>query len=182
MEIIEKSIDELIPYERNPRRNEDAVQYVKASIREFGFKQPIVVDIDNVIVVGHTRYLAAKELGLEKVPVLVASDLTEEQIKAYRLADNKTAEFASWDFELLDSEIDDIINIDMSDYGFFDFGDFEPEPYDASLEKEYAEHSEEFLAKKRIIITYSDVEEETLKSLLGLEEIKKIVYDISEFA
>lgn len=120
MEIIEKSIDELIPYERNPRRNEEAVQYVKASIREFGFKQPIVVDIDNVIVVGHTRYLAAKELGLKKVPVLVASDLTDEQIKAYRLADNKTAEFASWDFELMDSEIDDILDIDMSEFGFFD--------------------------------------------------------------
>ena len=125
MEIIEKSIDELIPYERNPRRNEEAVQYVKASIREFGFKQPIVVDVNNVIVVGHTRYLAAKELGLKKVPVLVASDLTEEQIKAYRLADNKTAEFASWDFELMDSEIDDILNIDMSEFGFFDMGDID---------------------------------------------------------
>lgn len=121
MEIVEKKIDEIIPYNRNPRKNEDAVQYVKASLQEFGWKQPIVVDINNVIVVGHTRWLAAKELGLEKAPCLIASDLTDEQIKAYRLADNKTAEFASWDFELMDSEIADIIDIDMTDFGFVEF-------------------------------------------------------------
>lgn len=120
MEIIEKNIDEIIPYDRNPRKNEDAVQYVKASIREFGFKQPIVIDINNEIIVGHTRWQAAKELGIKKVPCLIASDLTEEQVKAYRLADNKTAEFASWDFDLMDAEIDDIIDIDMTEFGFLD--------------------------------------------------------------
>lgn len=133
MEIVEKNIDEIVPYNRNPRKNEDAVQYVKASLQEFGWKQPIVVDINNVIVVGHTRWLAAKELGLEKAPCLIASDLTDEQIKAYRLADNKTAEFASWDFELMDSEIADIIDIDMTNFGFVDIDDADMNDYEQNI-------------------------------------------------
>ena len=123
MEIIEKKVSELIPYDRNPRDNDDAVAMVKASIQEFGFKVPIVIDINNVIVTGHTRLRAAQELGLEKVPCIVASDLTEEQIKAFRLVDNKTAEFASWDFEMLDSELMDIQGLDMTEFGFDDFED-----------------------------------------------------------
>lgn len=114
-----KALDEIKPYENNPRNNKDAVKYVKNSIKKFGFKVPIVVDKDNVIVAGHTRYLASKELGLETVPCIIADDLTEKQIKAYRLADNKTAEKSEWDFELLDLELDDLkLDFDMSDFGF----------------------------------------------------------------
>lgn len=111
-------LDEIKPYEKNPRRNDDAVDAVAESIRQFGFKQPIVVDKNMVIVAGHTRYKAAQKLGLDKVPCIMADDLTEEQIKAYRLADNKTAELAGWDFGLLDEELSEIFDIDMSVFGF----------------------------------------------------------------
>ena len=109
--------DDLIPYANNPRRNDTAVDKVANSIKEFGFRVPIVVDADNVIVAGHTRLKAAKKLGLKTVPCVVADDLTEDQIKAYRLADNKVSELAEWDFELLDLELDDI-ELDMSQFGF----------------------------------------------------------------
>jgi len=112
------SVNDIIPYENNPRDNEDAVDKVAASLREFGFKQPIVVDKDNIVIVGHTRLKAAKKLKMSEVPVLVADDLTDEQVKAYRLADNKTGEFAEWDAELLNFELDGIIDIDMSEFGF----------------------------------------------------------------
>lgn len=118
MQIIEKSISEVIPYEHNPRKNDDAVDFVAKSIKEFGFKQPIVIDHDGVIVAGHTRLKAAKKLKLETVPCVIADDLTEEQIKAYRLADNKVSEAAIWDDDLLKIELDGILDIDMSDFGF----------------------------------------------------------------
>lgn len=121
MNIVERKISEITPYENNPRRNDDAVPLVANSIKEFGFKQPIVIDKDGVIVAGHTRYLAAKKLKLKTVPCVIADDLTEEQVKAYRLADNKVSEAAEWDFELLDKELNGILDIDMEDFGFFDF-------------------------------------------------------------
>ena len=120
MNIVELSIHDLVPYENNPRNNIEAVEYVANSIEKFGFKVPIVVDINNVIVAGHTRYMASKKLGLETVPCIVADDLTEEQIKAFRLADNKVSEIATWDDELLAIELSDIVDIDMSDFGFLD--------------------------------------------------------------
>jgi site-specific DNA-methyltransferase (adenine-specific) len=109
-------ISDIMPYENNPRINEAAVLPVANSIREFGFKQPIVVDKHNVIIAGHTRYKAAILLGQEKVPCVVASDLTEDQIKAYRIADNKTGELAEWDFTILDMELA-TIELDMSQFG-----------------------------------------------------------------
>ena len=112
MNIVNKRIDELIPYEKNPRKNDEAVKYVAESIKAFGFKVPIVIDKNNVIVAGHTRYKASKKLKLTEVPCIVADDLTDEQIKAYRLADNKVAEKAEWDFELLDSELDELFDFD----------------------------------------------------------------------
>ena len=118
MQIIEKSITEIQPYEKNPRKNDEAVQYVANIIKEFGFKVPIVIDKNGVIVAGHTRYKAAQELGLEKLPCIIADDLTEEQVKAFRLADNKVGEVAEWDFDLLGDELDGIFDIDMSDFGF----------------------------------------------------------------
>jgi rRNA maturation endonuclease Nob1 len=116
-EVVIMDINSLIPYDKNPRKNKEAVEFVKNSIKEFGFKVPIVVDKDNIIITGHTRLLASKELGIKKVPVIVANDLTEEQVKAYRLVDNKTSEFASWDYELLDLELEDI-EINMEMFGF----------------------------------------------------------------
>lgn len=102
-------IDELTPYEKNPRNNGKAVKRVADSIREFGFNQPIVVDKDNIIVVGHTRWKASKELGLKEVPVLyMPDDISDAKVKAYRIADNKLNEYASWDDELLVAELEDI--------------------------------------------------------------------------
>ena len=122
MIIIEKKLDEIRPYEKNPRYNDEAVGPVAKSIQEFGFKVPIVIDKDGVIVAGHTRYKAAKKLKLETVPCVVAEDLTDEQIKAFRLADNKVGEIATWDDGLLTEELESILNIDMKDFGFnFEF-------------------------------------------------------------
>lgn len=118
MNVIEMSVDELIPYENNPRKNDEAVEKVALSISAFGFKVPIVVDANNVIVTGHTRLKAAKKLGITTVPVIKADDLTDEQIKAFRLADNKVAEFSQWDEEKLMKELDELDTIDMSLYGF----------------------------------------------------------------
>ena len=127
MQIIEKSITEITPYEKNPRKNDEAVEYVANSIKEFGFKVPIVIDKNGVIVAGHTRYKAAQKLGLEKLPCVIADDLTEEQVKAFRLADNKVGELAEWDFDLLDDELDGIFDIDMSEFGFdIDLDEEEP--------------------------------------------------------
>lgn len=118
MNIITKKIEEITPYDKNPRKNDDAVEYVKRSIEQFGFKVPIVLDKNNIIVAGHTRYKASVELGMKEVPCIVADDLTEEQIKAYRLADNKVAEKAEWDFELLTSELEELLDFDMEQFGF----------------------------------------------------------------
>ena len=126
MDIVEKKLADIKPYEKNPRKNDNAVNEVANSISSFGFKVPIVIDKDNVIVCGHTRYKASKKLGLEVVPCVIADDLTEEQIKAYRLADNKVSELAEWDIDLLGEELDSIFDIDMSDFGF-DLSDDEEE-------------------------------------------------------
>ena len=111
-------IGDVHPYEDNPRRNDGAVQAVANSLREFGWKQPIVVDADGIIIVGHTRYKAAQALGMDDVPVVVASDLTPEQCAAYRLADNRVGELATWDNELLAQELDGLADLDMSAFGF----------------------------------------------------------------
>lgn len=118
MNITETPIEKIIPYENNPRHNEAAIDAVAASIREFGFKVPIVIDRDGVIVAGHTRVAAARRLGLETVPAIIADDLTDEQIKAFRLADNRTAELAGWDEDLLAEELAAIADIDMTQFGF----------------------------------------------------------------
>lgn len=111
---------DLKPYENNPRLNEDAVDLVAASIEEFGFKQPIVVDKDLIIIAGHTRWKAAQKLGLETVPCIQADDLTPAQVKAYRLADNKVAEAAQWDLDALQFELEELDNMDfdMEPFGF----------------------------------------------------------------
>ena len=117
MDILNLGLEEIKPYEKNPRNNDNAVDAVAASIREFGFKVPIIIDKDNIIVAGHTRYKAAKKLGLKTVPCIKADDLTDEQVKAFRLADNKVAEQAEWDFDLLNEELE-TITMDMDQFGF----------------------------------------------------------------
>ena len=120
--------DELTPYAKNPRKNDEAVDAVAKSIEEFGFKVPIVIDSENNIICGHTRLKAAKKLKIDSVPCVIADDLTEEQIKAFRLADNKVGELAEWDFDLLGEELDGIFDIDMSEFGFdLSLNDEEPQ-------------------------------------------------------
>lgn len=118
MNTVQVDINSLKPYKNNPRNNDNAVSAVANSIREFGFKVPIVIDSDHVIVAGHTRLKAAQTLGLSTVPCVVADDLTGEQIKAFRLADNKVSELADWDIDLLTNELELLESIDMSDFGF----------------------------------------------------------------
>lgn len=142
MKIINKKIDELIPYENNPRYNDEAVEYVANSIKEFGFRVPIIVDKNNVIVAGHTRYKASLELGLEEVPTIVADDLTEEQIKAFRLADNKVSEKSSWNFELLDEELEDL-DIDMEEFGFDKIEDIDINSFFEDSEPKQEENKKE---------------------------------------
>ena len=113
MKVEHRSLADVRPYENNPRLNDAAVAAVVASIREFGFRQPIVVDEEGVIIVGHTRFKAAQQLGLEKVPVHVATDLTPAQIKAYRIADNQTATIADWNYDLLPIELADLQGLDF---------------------------------------------------------------------
>ena len=128
MNIVELKVSELIEYENNPRHNDEAVDYVANSIKEFGFKVPIVIDKNNTIIAGHTRVKASKKLGLETVPCIVADDLTEEQVKAFRLADNKVGELTEWDFAKLEAELEEIENIDMTEFSFnFDMPEMEAE-------------------------------------------------------
>ena len=176
---------ELIPYENNPRNNDEAVEFVANSIKDFGFKVPIIIDKNNVVVAGHTRLKAAELLGLEEVPCIRATDLTDAQIKAFRIADNKTSEKAGWDLDKLKIELEDI-EFDMKDFGFGDFElsmlveDMDPEPYDNELVKEYSEKSDDYLEKKRVIITYKTEEEEAfLKKLLNVDELK-VMFRVEE--
>ena len=140
MEVQERRLDTIRPYENNPRNNDEAVPFVMNSIQEFGFKVPIVIDRNGVIVAGHTRYKAAIELGMETVPCVVADDLTPEQVKAFRIADNKVSEIATWDDDALAAEIQDIRidGFDVEDFGFSvasvdwdDVEDLDDETYDA---------------------------------------------------
>ena len=131
LEIIYKKINEIIPYNNNPRKNDDAVENVANSIKEFGFKVPIVIDKNNEIVAGHTRYKASKKLGLKEIPCIIADDLNEEQIKAFRLADNKVSEKAEWDLDILNEELESIIDIDMSEFDF---------DLDMDIEEEFKEN------------------------------------------
>lgn len=141
LNLIYKNVNDLIMYKNNPRKNKEAVPYVKESIINFGFKIPCVIDKGNVLICGHTRVMAAKELNIKEVPCIIADDLTEEQIKAFRLADNKVSEIATWDIDLLELELDGISNIDMS---LFDFNEIEEMPDE--LERE-VETDDKFIIK-----------------------------------
>ena len=165
-------IAQLKPYGRNPRHNENAIQGVAESLKEFGWRQPIVAKSSGEIVVGHTRYEAAKILGFEKVPVVNADDLSAAQVKAYRIADNKTGEAASWDDELLKLELDDLqaLDFDLALTGFesgeisslYDSKNKMQAPGDAETEEDFKEIFH--------VIAECKSEEEQLKVLALLEE------------
>lgn len=184
MKIENWNINDVKPYENNPRKNDEAVEYVANSIREFGFQQPLVVDSDGVIVVGHTRYKAARQLGLEEIPVIVADELTDNQIEAYRLADNKVSEFAEWDFTKLNEELENIdwLDVDMTDFGFYldnikaTLDEFEE---DAAVEEEvegdipFTDYIDE---EKQYVVLKFDNEKDWLhaQSVLGLEKVQSL--------
>lgn len=137
--VVTRRLEDLKPYANNPRQNDNAVAAVAESIKKFGWQQPLVVDENDVILVGHTRFKAAKRLGLETVPVIVAKGLTEEEARAYRLADNRLAELAQWDFEKLGEELDNLDSFDFDSFGF----DFSFMEYDDKLDDHLAEYFEE---------------------------------------
>lgn len=154
MNVIQMRLDELFPYENNPRKNESAVAPVAESIKKFGFRVPIIVDKNNEIVTGHTRYLAAKELGLASVPVIRADDLTEAQVTAFRLVDNKTNEFAAWDFDKLDEEIAKVDCLDLDkdlDMKIFGFDDISNDNLDGLFEDDPASNSSKEKKGKKVV-------------------------------
>lgn len=154
LKIVYKKLSDLTPYENNPRLNDGAVDAVAKSIEEFGFKVPIVIDKDGVIVAGHTRLKAAKQLAIDEVPCIIADDLSDEELKAFRLADNKVSELAEWDFDKLDAELADI-DFDMSDFGFdFNTIDEENDKFD-DADTEYHDIND-----KTIIAIEFDTEQE----------------------
>lgn len=172
MNIMNKKVADLIPYEKNPRKNDKAVEYVANSIKEFGFKVPIIIDTNNVIVAGHTRLKGAKKLGLEEVPCIVADDLTEEQIKAFRLADNKVSELAEWNNDLLDEELSNIFDLDMKNFGF----DIKNENIDSIVDKPEVEFTEVLGEEHNYIVLYfdNDVDWLQMESLLDIGEKKNL--------
>lgn len=174
MNLIDVDINKLIPYANNPRKNDGAVDSVANSIREFGFKVPLVIDKENNVVCGHTRLKAAKKLGLKTVPCVIADDLTEEQIKAFRLADNKVGELAEWDFDLLGEELDGIFDIDMSEFGFD--SDFD-EKKEIKKEEGEVPFTEELLLTHNYIVLYfdNDFDWEVAQDKFGLKQVKDLI-------
>lgn len=173
MQVQSIKISEVKPYDKNPRKNDDGVEAVANSIKEFGWQQPIVVDKDNVIIVGHTRYKAAKKLGMKEVPVVVASNLSDEQVRAYRLADNKTGELTDWDMGLLDDELADIADIDMSDFGFnLDISDDDEEVQEDAFDEEAPEEPKSKLGQvyqlgRHRLMCGDSTKPEDVKKLVG---------------
>lgn len=174
MEIINKKADDLIPYINNPRNNDQAVDAVASSIKNFGFKVPVLIDSNDEIVNGHTRVKAAKKLGLEEIPTIIADDLTDEQIKAFRLADNKVGEIAEWDEDALAIELEELenLNMDMSQFGFETFDN------DIDIDDLFLDDEEQLEKDNAIYLKWdnkkTEIEEETFQFLNDkLEQYKK---------
>lgn len=145
LQIIYKNIEEIKPYEKNPRRNKKAIEYVKNSIKEFGFKVPVIIDKNDVIVCGHTRVESAKLLNITKIPCIIADELNEEQIKAFRIADNKVSEMATWDYDKLSLELDKIEQIDMELMNFIRTNDFDWDSIEDLTEESYKEPEKKYM-------------------------------------
>lgn len=182
IEVIYKGVDEVIPYINNPRHNEAAVDKVAASIAEFGFKVPIIIDRDNIIVTGHTRREAALRLGMEEIPCVYADDLTPAQIKAFRIADNKTAEFSSWDDDLLKIELTALEDLGV-DLGVTGFDDEEidnllnvEEIIEEVEEKPEVEFTEELNEESNYLVLYFDNSIDWLQaqSVFDLKPVKAL--------
>ena len=185
MEIREIRVEELKPYKNNPRINGRAIKVVADSIREFGFKNPIVVDKDYEIIVGHTRLEASKVLGYETVPVIVAEDLTPEQVKAFRVMDNKSSEFAEWDYTKLLEEIEELkaedYEIDLTGFNEAELGDIvdsflEEEETKAEEERPEIEFTKELLEEHQYVVLYFDntLDWTKAKNVLGLDTVKAL--------
>lgn len=191
MEIKEIAVDNLKPYEKNPRKNEASVKFVANSIKEFGFKVPVVVSPDNVIICGHTRWKAAKQLGLETVPCIVAKDLDDAKIKAYRLADNKVGEFSEWDMGLLGEELKELegmFDVDMADFGFLDTDilaedgptgddDFDPDKAVEDITDSVTQPGDLWLLGRHRLICGDSCDEATIKRLCGDAQIDLYLTD-----
>lgn len=181
MQIQNKKIDELKPYARNPRKNDGAVDSVAKSIQEFGFKVPIIIDANGEIIAGHTRLKAAKKLGLQEVPCIVADDLTPEQIKAFRLVDNKTAELAEWDFDALSLELEelDLSGFDL-DWGLPEnAGDrvVEDDPPEVDEHEQLCKPGDIWLLGEHRLICGDSTDREVIEKLFGGEEADLCVTD-----
>lgn len=183
MQLINKKISELKEYENNPRDNSSAVEAVANSIKEFGFKVPIIVDGNNIIIAGHTRYKAAISLALDEVPCIIASDLTPEQVKAFRLADNKVGEIATWDIEKLKLELEGIDGLDMSLFGF----EIEPEidevfeddfdPNDHVPETPFSQLGDLYILGNHRLLCGDSTHEEDIKKLVDNNQIDLVLTD-----
>ena len=183
MQIVRKRISDLKEYDNNPRENDHAVEAVANSIKEFGFKVPVIVDSNNVIIAGHTRIKAAISLDLTEVPCIVASDLTPEQVKAFRLADNKVGEIATWDLEKLKLELENIGGLDMSLFGF----DMEPDidevfeddfdPNDHVPEIPYTEYGDLYLLGEHRLLCGDSTKAEDIKKLVDDKVIDLVLTD-----
>lgn len=187
MKIQKIKTDSLIPYDKNPRNNNESISSVMSSIKEFGFQQPIVVDKKLVVIIGHTRLQAAKNLKMKEVPVHIADDLSKAQVKALRLVDNKSGEKSFWDTELLREEIGDLadldFDVDMKDFGFEDFelksvfdgNDDDPENKDNSFDEEN-DLPDVKKASDSLKIRFEDVTEKSeAYTILGVDPKKKAV-------
>ena len=191
LEIAYFKVEDLIPYDKNPRKNERAIPFVKASIEKFGFKIPLVIDENKVVVCGHTRLKAAKELGLEEVPCIMASDLTPEQVRAFRIADNKVSEIADWDFDLLDAEMAELPEFDFGDFGFVSFDGGEggvgsglpPELAGKDLTPDnLPDKGGEIATGGRIIIVFDEDRRHELEEILGVKELpfETVTYQLDD--
>lgn len=170
MKIENWDINDVKPYGRNPRNNDGAVEATANSIKEFGWQQPIVVDKDGVVIVGHTRLKAAKKLKLKQVPVTVADNLTDEQVKAYRLADNKTGDLADWNQKLLDNELNDILSLDMGNFGFDLSGE---EDEDLPVNPEYPVSQHIGLENNYVVLKFdSDIDWLQAQTFFNLEKVQ----------
>lgn len=161
-EIVYKKVSELVPYEKNPRLNENAVDKVAESIKAYGFKVPIVIDKNNVIVCGHTRYNASKKLKLKEVPCIIADDLTDNQIKAFRIADNKVSDFSIWDNKLLLEELDGLGDL----FTGFEFSDIFNDILDEK-DNEVLDNNKNGVVYE---LTFSTQDEETYERIKSLIE------------
>ena len=205
MKVEEINLSEIKPYEFNPRKNEKAIDKVAASLREFGWKQPIVVDVQNVVLAGHTRLAAAISLNYQVAPVVVAEGLTDAQKAAYRIADNKTAEYSEWDKDLLQQEFSRLMELDadltstsfsLEDIAGFSDEFLEWEDDDDQFENEESEASEENLlgeinsAHVKMVLIYLNTEtepvfremSEKLQEHFGTENLSDTIFKVVEDA